>query len=44
MANADAQFAARDSKRPIEQLEIGDITPESMTRFLRFCAVTTHIG
>ena len=30
------QFAARDSKRAIERLEIADLTPERITRFLSF--------
>lgn len=30
------QFAARDSKRPIERLAIADLTPERITRFLSF--------
>lgn len=30
------QFTARDSKRPIERLEIADLTPERITRFLSF--------
>jgi Phage integrase, N-terminal SAM-like domain/Phage integrase family len=30
------QFVARDSKRPIERLEIADLTPERITRFLSF--------
>jgi len=30
------QFAARDSKRPIERLEIADLTPERIIRFLTF--------
>lgn len=30
------QFVARDSKRAIERLEIADLTPERITRFLSF--------
>jgi site-specific recombinase XerD len=30
------QFTARDSKRPIERLEIADLTSERITRFLSF--------
>jgi integrase/recombinase XerD len=30
------QFVARDSKRAIERLEIADLTPERVTRFLSF--------
>lgn len=30
------QFTARDSERPIERLEVADLTPERITRFLSF--------
>ena len=30
------QFAARDARRPIERLDVADLTAERITRFLRF--------
>jgi site-specific recombinase XerD len=38
------QFAARDSKRPIERLEIADLTPERITRFLAFLEAERRNG